>query len=179
MRSSEFSPGSSRELTPETYRGRTWRHIPASGEALNLHHILHANGRWNRSGLYGALYLSMSSAGARAEWRKYRDGAIPNVDPPRDLVEIHVAVRPVLDLTDPDVVKALGVPPGLLVSDSEKALDTCHEIADWARSADFAAIRYESAAGAEADNLAIYPDVVRPQNVSLEEVDRQPLNYEP
>lgn len=178
MRLSGFSPGSSPELTPETYRGRTWRHIPASGEALNLHHILHARGRWNRSGLYGALYLSLSAAGARAEWRKYRDGAIPNVDPPRDLVEIHVAVRPVLDLTDPDMLKVLEVRPGLLVSDSDEALDTCREIADWARSADFAAIRYESAAGTETHNIAIYPDVVRPENVSLEAVDREPLNYE-
>lgn len=177
MTSLEFSPGSTPAPTPETYSGSAWRHIPAGGYALNFRYILHASGRWNRKGLYGALYLSLSEKGARAEWDKYRSEALPGFDPPRDLIELRVSVRSVLDLTVHRILKQLGISAGGLTADTDQSREICRSISDWARTMGFSSIRYPSAAAAGQENLVIFPDSVFPSDLRLEEVSRQPLNH--
>lgn len=74
-------------------------------------------------------------------------------------------------------VQQLGVDPDIITSDVPDTLETCRQIADLARSAGFAAIRYPSAAAEGEENLVLFSDTVSPQATTLEENDRRPLNY--
>lgn len=179
MRSSASSPGSNPGLTTETFRGRVWRHIPKGGHVLNFHHLLHAGGRFNRAGEYGALYTSLSVDGARAEHAKWLErAAAQKIDPPRDLVAIDLAVRPVVNLSDPAVRQDLGVDVAVITSDRAQARETCRRIADLVRSLGVWAIRHPSAAADGEENLVIYPEVT-PRDFHAEVGDRRALNYDP
>lgn len=179
MRSSASWPVSSPGLTTESFRGRVWRHIPKGGHVLNMYHVLHAEGRFNRPGQYGALYTSLSVEGARAEHAKWIDlAAGRRIDPPRDLVAVDLAVRPVVNLSDPTVRRELGVTAGVITSDRPQDREICRRIADLVRSLGVWAIRHPSAALEGEQNLVIYPEVT-PQDFFAEVGDRRPLNYEP
>lgn len=179
MRSSASSPGSNPGLTTETFRGRVWRHIPKWGHVLNFHHLLHAGGRFNRAGEYGALYTSLSVDGARAEHAKWLAlAAAEQIDPPRDLVALDLAVRPVVNLSDPTVRRELGVNVDVITSDRTRDREICRRIADLVRSLGVWAIRHPSAAADGEENLVIYPEVT-PRDFHAEVGDRRPLNYEP
>lgn len=79
-----------------------WRHVPSGAHALNFGWLLKATGRWNRRGIYGCLYTSLTRAGAVAELEKQRTRSSPASATvsfaTRDVVSIRVSVESVLDL---------------------------------------------------------------------------------
>jgi RES domain-containing protein len=158
------------------YKGIVWRHIPAGGQPLHVGYILHAAGRWNRCGLYGCLYTSLSPEGAIAEYRKYlkQAGIAPRLVRPRDLVSLDVEISPVFDLTD--AASSL-IPPSshLLIGDSEDDLEECRALADYIRSQDYAGILAPSSALPGARNLIIYIDGLAGNIIVNEGPDRFPL----
>lgn len=179
MKSSGSWPGSNPGLTTEAFRGTVWRHIPKGGHVLNMYHVLHAKGRFNRPGEFGALYTSRSVDGASAEHAKWLElSACRAIDPPRDLVAVNLAVRPVINLSDPAVRRQLSVSLSVLTGDRPKDRERCRQIADIVRSLGIWAIRHPSAALKGGENLVIYPEVT-PVDFYAEVGERRPLNYEP
>lgn len=141
--------------------------------------LLQASGRWNRKNEYGCLYTSLSRAGAIAEYRKVlaSTGLEPQEDRERDLTTIFADVEPVLDLSDPQVMRRLGVAPAALTWDADVDLEFCRRLADWARSERYSAIPSPSVAAAGERNLNLYIDV-SPSNLKLADGSvREPLNY--
>ena len=83
------------------YRGKVWRYVSAGAHPLNAGYILRAAGRWNRSGIYGCLYTSLTPDGARAEYHKcLRRAGVVGATNPREPVSIEVDIDPIFDLTD-------------------------------------------------------------------------------
>lgn len=154
----------------DIFAGLVWRHVPGGANALHVGWILRAAGRWNRQGVYGCLYTSLTLEGALAEYRKYsaRAQATRRIDL-RDLVSIRVnRIGPVLDLMDVEMRMAAGVDLPTLMSDDPDDLETCRTVADWARSEGYQALLVPSAAQTGETNLIIYIDgPVR--NVDLDE----------
>jgi RES domain-containing protein len=142
------------------FQGKVWRHIPAGSYPLNLRYLLLAGGRWNRAGVYGCLYSSLTRAGAQAEYHKYLQASGAGgqlLTRPRELVSLRVTVEPVMDLTDPgDSPVSPGSP--FLTADDETSLDSCRELADALRAQGFAALIAPSAAKLGAKNLVLYFD---------------------
>lgn len=142
------------------FKGTVWRHIPAGAHPLHAGRILHALGRWNRSGVFGCLYTALTIEGARAEYEKHFGavGSTPDMRARRELVSIEIDVGPVLDLTDIDVCDQLTITPTMLVGDGEDTLELCRTIATWGRTQGYRAILSPSAAAAGEVNLMIYLD---------------------
>jgi RES domain-containing protein len=141
------------------YHGIVWRHIPAGGQALHLGYVLKAAGRWNRAGIYGCLYTSLSKEACLAEYAKYlrRAGIPPGSTKPRELVSILVEVSPIYDLTDP-VASLISPSSSFLTGDSEDDLEQCRSLADYIRSQGYAGIVTPSSALPSEKNLIIYFD---------------------
>lgn len=159
------------------FRGTVWRHVPAGANPLHVGRILHALGRWNRSGIFGCLYTALTIEGARAEYEKHFGavGSAPETRARRDLVSIEIDVGPVLDLTDPVVAAQLNVTQEMLCADSDDALELCRTIATWARIQGYRAILAPSAAAAGEVNLMVYVDGTA-EHLHLEVgSDRMPL----
>ncbi len=72
------------------WSGRVWRYVPRDAHPLHFGNLLRARGRWSRAGQYGALYLALSTAGARVEHAKYAAVAALNglLFGPHDLVSL-------------------------------------------------------------------------------------------
>jgi RES domain-containing protein len=158
------------------YKGTVWRHIPAGGQPLHVGYILRSAGRWNRCGLYGCLYTSLSQEGAIAEYRKYLKlaGITPGRARPRELVSILAEISPVLDITDETVSP---VPPlsGFLVCDTPDDLEACRSLADYARSQGYAGLLAPSSALSGEKNLIIYIDGLAGSILLDEGPDRLPI----
>jgi len=116
-----------------SWSGRVWRHVPAGGFPLNFAYIIRARGRWNRPGVYGCLYTSLSREGAIAEYRKLSASAAGGTRLRRhELVSIAVHhVGPLLELTDPAELRRFGVDsPEQILADTDEALELCRAITD-------------------------------------------------
>jgi len=140
------------------FDGTVWRHIPRDTHPLHAGYILQAAGRWNREGLYGALYTSLSKHGAIAELLKltaHQGIPISDLDP-RDLVSIKVTCSPVLDLTSIGVRRRFGITLVQLRSDTFHSIEHCRTIADLGRQQGFRGILAPSAADNDATNLVVY-----------------------
>jgi RES domain-containing protein len=158
------------------FSGLVWRHVPRGAHALHIGWILRAAGRWNRQGVYGALYTALTREGALAEYQKLlRLDLIPSMHK-RDLVSIRVnRIGPVLDLTASDTQKALDVTVAVLTGDDTEHIETCRAIADWARGERYVGILTPSATLAGYSNLVIYVDGTA-RNIDLDVgVDREPI----
>ena len=141
------------------FEGEVWRHIPAGAHPLNLRYILKASGRWNRAGIYGCLYTSLSELGARAEFDKYllKSGLSIALINPREIVSIIAKVNNVLDITSPN--NGYVHPDELyLVGDEAGHIEKCHKLADAARLAGYVGLLVPSAAIDNERNLIIYID---------------------
>jgi RES domain-containing protein len=141
------------------FEGEVWRHIPAGAHPLNLRYVLRAAGRWNRVGLYGCLYTSLTEKGAQAEFDKFLiiSGLSLVKIKPREIVSIKARVNNVLDITsnqngyvNPDAL--------FLVGDEHTQIDKCHSLADAARLAGYNGLLVPSAAMKNEKNLIIYID---------------------
>lgn len=152
------------------YTGTVWRHIPVGAHPLHAHYILHAGGRWNQKGEYGALYTSLSEGVARAEWGKRQNKQPRFQRSQRDVVTIQVDVEPVADLTDPSVRNQLGlsVTPSEMTNDSSSDYSACRQAADRVRSHDYNAVLVPAAVAVNGANLIIYLDG-KPKNIHLTE----------
>lgn len=134
----------------------------------------HAEGRWNRRGMYACLYTALTRAGALAELTRARL-RFGTVLGPRELVSIDVTLAPVLDLTDRKSLRraALGAgvkdEPALLTADGDEALEHCRCLADWTRSERYTALLVPSAAAPGETNLVIYFDVVAPKQLEIDD----------
>ena len=139
-----------------------WRHIPQGGHPLHLGRILKARGRWNRAGIYGALYTALTREGALAELRKIREqnasGSGTIAFSKRELRSIEVKVQPILDLTDPATIKTLAVDVREFLGDDDGSLEACRKVADFARAQNYRAMIVPSAALEGEKNLVIFPD---------------------
>jgi hypothetical protein len=141
------------------FHDTVWRHIPAGGQVLHLGYLLKAAGRWNRPGIYGCLYTSLTREACLAEYRKYlrRAGVTPGTTKPRDLVSVIVEVSPIVDLTDP-ALNLISPSSSFLIGDSEDDIESCRALADFVRSQGYAGIIAPSSALSTAKNLVIYFD---------------------
>lgn len=139
--------------------------------------MLQARGRWNREGIYGCLYSSLTRTGAKAEYRKYLQfaGATGQIQMrPRELVSLRVSVEPVVDLTNPSDSP---IPPGspFMTADDERSIEACRQLADILRGRGFVALITPSAAKSRAKNLVIYFDGPA-ENLDIDDGgDRLPL----
>lgn len=123
-------------------------------------YILRADGRWNRPGVYGCLYTSLTRKGVLAEFHKYRRRA--NVHgsgliPPREIVSVVVDVNPVLDLTSAKMSPISPSAP-FLTGDDPRDIEACRSLADSLRAQGFSGIVAPSAAAEGEKNLVIYID---------------------
>jgi RES domain-containing protein len=162
------------------FEGRVWRHLPATGHPLDTGYILRASGRWNRPGLYGCLYTTLTVETAIAEFRKLLAtyGAGPHMVSPRDLVSIDVRLDPVLDLRSQRVRRTLRMSPKDLRGDSPSDLEACRRVADWARAEGHVALLAPSAPDRSGTVLAIYPDMQPASGIEISlGPDRLPLNH--
>ena len=141
------------------YKGKVWRHVPAGAHPLHAGYILRAGGRWNRQGVYGCLYTSLTKRGALAEFAKFFHN-LSDVDFQRwnrDLVSIFVDLDPVADLTN----KATSpIPPDepLVTGNDPSDFEACRALADSLRAAGYVALITPSAARPGEKNLDIYLD---------------------
>lgn len=135
---------------------------------LHAHYLLHAGGRWNRKGEYGALYTSLSEQIARAEWNKRQNKQPRYRRTQRDVVTIQVDVEPVADLTQSSVRRQLGlsITHGQMTSDSSSDYSACRQAADRVRSKDYNAILVPAAVPPNGENLVIYLDG-KPMNIHI------------
>lgn len=142
-----------------------WRHLPRGAHPLDFGRILRASGRWNRPGLYGALYTALSKDGALAELEKYRAAATPKGASAainfseRDVVSIEVSIEPVLDLTDASTIATLGMDVTQYLGDDDDSREACRTVADFARAKGFRGILVPSAAADGEKNLVIFVDI--------------------
>lgn len=156
---------------------------PAEGTAYRLTGLKHMasplspegslrrGGRYNKKGVFAALYLADSPAAALAEVQmlKFTDNRLAGVKgPPKVLVSVDYALRAVLDLRQPEVLEALGATtdelraewllrqqsgaqvPTQELGEAAYALGTVEAL--WAPSA-----RLEGAS-----NLVVFPDRLHP-----------------
>jgi RES domain-containing protein len=152
------------------WSGRVWRYVPRDAHPLHFGYILDANGRWNRPGVYGCLYLATGKAGAHAEREKYARAAALGGLPfgPHDLVSIDLTVTDrALDLTDSTIQRSFGVTTAQLRADGTAAYELCRRTADLARAQGDFVLFVPSSPLEGAANVIIYPEV-SPANCRLE-----------
>jgi len=140
-------------LPAKSVRGAFFRALlPAfARDPLNLQGSLRHGGRYNPSGIFGALYCGESPAVCVAEIRRRAAGQ--PVSPYR-LARIRVQFHRVLDLTDPETLGALGLRSEDLVGDDWQRTQ---RLAAQAHAAGFEGLLVPSAAG-PGRNLVIFPD---------------------
>ncbi|CAN5866968.1 hypothetical protein BH23ACT11_BH23ACT11_29000 [soil metagenome] len=98
-------------VRPVTVDGLFCRHIPAGGDPL-FRPEDPADGRWQRGEVIEGFYLAGSEQTAWSEWcRALAELALPPMrQMPRDLWRFDVHIEEVADLSDVDVLLAVGLP---------------------------------------------------------------------
>lgn len=141
------------DLPARPLRGQFYRIVPRhlQGRALSTEGSVVYGGRYNRKGVFGALYFSATPALSRAEVRKAAAGRRLGAFV---LATVRVELQRVLDLTDHAVQQRLG-----LRSEDFVASDWAptQELGRRVREAGFEALLVPSAAAPGA-NLVLFPD---------------------
>jgi RES domain-containing protein len=119
-----------------------------------------AGGRFNRAGRYGALYASQDRKTAEAEV-EYRLGMPASNLKDFRATAIAVKLAAVLDLTNPNVQKEMGIESSEITSDKPADKEKLLKIADDARSQGFEAILALSARDPRGKNLIVFPDKLK------------------
>lgn len=129
-----------------------------SGEGARIQ-----GGRWNPTESFPALYVGLSEEVVTAEFHRLalRNRRSTADFLPRELYRIDVTLQVVLDFTNPDTVRALGVDLEDLTADD---VATCQAIGDAAHYLGIEAILAPSAAG-PGSALAVYTDRLQPASV--------------
>lgn len=153
-----LDPLQRRALAAVTYRHVSRGRQPLSGEGARIQ-----GGRWNPTESFPTLYAGLTEEVVTAEFRRLalRTGRSTEDFLPRDLYRIDVTLQAVLDLTDPAVVRDLGVDAEDLTADD---IGTCQAIGDAAHYLSIEAILAPSAAGS-GSALAVYTDRLQPGSV--------------
>ncbi len=146
-------------LPARSVRGAFFRAILPSfaRDPLSVQGSLRHGGRYNPSGIFGALYCGESPEVCATEIRKRAAGQ--PVSPYR-LARIRVQLHRVLDLTDPETLTALGLRPEDLIEDDWQRTQ---RLAALARAAGFEGLLVPAAAG-PGRNLVIFPDRLDPRS---------------
>lgn len=142
-----------------------------------LGHSIKARGRWNRAGIYGCLYTSLSKKGAVAEYEKLILYAAFNKEGlgERELVSLNVDIVHVLDLTT--VENGIVDPKAsFLTGDTSEDIGRCRQLADYIRQAGFNGFISPSAALEGERNLTIYFDGIASEVNIQPGDDRIPLD---
>jgi RES domain-containing protein len=94
--------------------GVWFRHVPAGGDPL-IRPKRPSDGRWQRGEIVDGFYLADSEETTWAEWyRALGEFAIPPMQQlPRDLWRFEVEVARVADLSSPERLERIGLPPPL------------------------------------------------------------------
>ena len=134
--------------------GEGWRHLgplydPLSGEGARLH-----GGRFNPPGSFPALYLCQSRPCAVAELRRLGERQAIRIEGllPRTLYHYDIALDRVLDLTDNDVRRQVGLDLDVLTGPD---WTTCQDLGSTLHSLGAQAVSSPSAAGV-GDVLAVF-----------------------
>jgi len=160
-------------LPAKPVRGAFFRALLPSlaRDPLSVQGSLRHGGRYNPSGIFGALYCGESPAVCAAEIRKRAAGQ--PVSPYR-LARIRVQLHRVLDLTDPETLGALGLRSEDLVGDDWQRTQ---RLAAQAHAAGFEGLLVPSAAG-PGRNLVIFPDRLDPRS-RVRTVESRPFALPP
>lgn len=139
---------------------------------LSTQGSLKYGGRYNPPGAFGALYLADSEALAQTE-------VLRAVGDPSALAavfvcgEIRVRLQRVLDLTDPQVLKALGIERTMLLADTDdRQRDHAftRQLGQLARAAGFEALKVPSVTSQGA-NLVVFPEnLSAPDQLDLRQI---------
>lgn len=136
-----------------------YRVVRGGVDPLGTAGSLKAGGRYNPPGGFGALYTSLDAGTAAAEVAKsLRTRGINPGEYPAGAwwtYEVEVKLDAVLDLTDADVLRRLGIPANALTGSD---IRETRRIAAEARRAGFQAVLAPSAATAGGRNLIIFAD---------------------
>lgn len=130
-------------------------------------------GRFNPSGEFGAVYLSLERETVIAELVRRATRTAVALDEllPRILLVVRVDLHRVLDLTDPATRTEWALTTDDLNSDDYRP---CQEVGRAARRAGYEAILFPSAARDQGRNLAVVSDRLRPGS-RLELLETRPL----
>lgn len=163
----------------DRFEATTFRHVSPGHEGLGeaaLSGSLRSGGRFNPSGEFGAIYVSLEKETAIAELqrRAAQTGIGVNELLPRILLVVEADLQRVLDLTDEDTRRGWGLPSEGITSDDYQP---CQEVGQAARRAGYEAVLFPSAARAGGRNLAIFTDRLRPGS-ALEVKEQKPLVLE-
>jgi len=139
------------------WEGKVCRFHHKSVDPLSDSGAEKAGGRFNRAGRYGALYASMDRKTAEAEV-EYRLGMPASSLKDFRATAIAVKLGAILDLTDPNVQKEMGIDSSEITSDKPADKEKLLKIADDARSQDYEAILAYSARDPLGKNLIIFLD---------------------
>lgn len=146
-----------RSLKSNHFRGRFFRLVPAfHADAIGETGPSFANGgRFNPRGEFGALYLSEGADVCWKETLKKYDNRARDI-PDQALGEFEIHVRRGLDLTDPEVLTALGVTLEDISQPTDYYLTQMIAAAAW--SLGIEAIKFPSSLDRDRFNLAVFTD---------------------
>lgn len=144
-----------RTLPPRTLTGTFWHQGSPNRPLLSFASPAVADGRYHREGEPGAWYASSKERTAWAEMlRHLKSGRLSASEVRRRIGRVHTEELQVLDLTDEDTRRRLGVSVRELTGDDRSV---CQEIAKAARDSGFDAILAPSAAVRGESTLVIFP----------------------
>lgn len=143
------------------FAGIVHRVVRDGVDPLSTQGSRNAGGRYNLPGNFGALYTSMTAATAQVEIERglRLRGINPTAYPASSWwdYELETTLEAVLDLTDPDVLAALGLGPDALITTE---VGPTREIAAEARSRGYQGLLVPSAAEPGSKNLVVFDEAI-------------------
>lgn len=162
------------KVVPKEFKGTVIRYIRQEIDALSIKGSLLSGGRWNPPNEFGAIYTSLTNETVYGEIERYckRRGLKITDMPPMDIVNIMVKFHKVLDLTNSEVIKQLGLTRDKLIGES---WELTQKIARIIFKLGFEAILAPSAAS-QGVNLIIYQQHLRKES-TIKEIKRSPVAF--